>query len=263
MYYYGVNTFDNGFALLARPQSKIIPLKNHLIPTLSRTDAVARTAAQLKGKTVITTSFTDMEQGVYAATRRGNLRWGKDLKIINLPPDEGLAAFLAGQGDAYVGGIPQRTKALKEGMVEILTGSDLGPPPINGLVTTKTFATHHADTLHTILDVWFQIVNYTNTHIDEVAHEITTILNRESATDFTTEDFKRFWNNLEHYPASLKEVENDILSPQGKNYWKRRWDACVTYFLNVTRSITTPPDPEEVMLMPKVHEERKRRKQVR
>ena len=68
-----------------------------------------------------------MEQGVAAAATRGGLDFKRDVKVIYLEPDQGLAAFLNGTGDAYIGGIPQRTRAGKEGMVEMLTGIDLGP----------------------------------------------------------------------------------------------------------------------------------------
>ena len=72
-------------------------------------------------------------------------------KIINLNPDEGLASFLTGQGDAFIGGIPQRTRASKEGMIEMLTGADLGPAPINGMVTTKKYAQENPDILLKLL----------------------------------------------------------------------------------------------------------------
>ena len=137
IYWYGLNPFDNGFALMIRPNKKLKTLGEMMTSIPDKDAAVKATAAQLKGRTVVTTGRTDMEQGVAAAARRGGLDFRKDVKIIDLNPDEGLAAFLRGEGDAYIGGIPQRTRAAKEGMLEMLTGADIGPPPINGFVTTK------------------------------------------------------------------------------------------------------------------------------
>ena len=153
VYLYGFNTFDNGFALMIRPEGNIKPLSYFLEQGLSREEAIKMTAKQLLNKTVITTSNTDMEQGVAAAANRGNLDFTKDIKIINLNPDEGLAAFLTGSGDAYIGGIPQRTRAGKEGMIEMLTGVDLGPAPINGIVTTKQYYEKNKEKLLKILKV--------------------------------------------------------------------------------------------------------------
>jgi ABC-type nitrate/sulfonate/bicarbonate transport system substrate-binding protein len=254
VYYYGFNTFDNGFALMIRPKGTLKPLSYFLSLGLSRTEAIKKTAEQLKGKTVVTTSNTDMEQGVAAAAKRGNLDFKKDIKIINLNPDEGLAAFLTGQGDAYIGGIPQRTRATKEGNIEMLTGADLGPPPINGMVTTKTYAKNNEETLLKLLKVWFRIVQYIDANLDEGADVIVKILNQNSAANFTNEDFKRFWNKIEHYPPTPKAIEAEILSPTGRNYWRARWDDCNHYFYNIVKTIPQPVSPEGVFLMPSVQE---------
>lgn len=249
VYYYGFNTFDNGFALMIRPDSSLKPLNNFIDSGLSREEAIKSTAGQLQGKTVITTSNTDMEQGVAAAAKKGGLDFTEDLNIINLNPDEGLAAFLTGQGDAYIGGVPQRIRAAKEGMIEMLTGSDLGPPPINGMVTTKTYADANQETLNKLLKVWFRIIQYIDANLDEGAASIVKILNENSAANFTIEDFKSFWNKLEHYPPTPKAIQEDILSPTGDNYWKSRWDDTNDYFYNVVQTIPQPVEPEGVFLM--------------
>src|ERR1043166_1488824 len=259
IYYYGVNTFDNGFALLIRPDGKLKSLAEIEATTPDHATAVRLTAAQLKGKTVVTTGSTDMEQGVAAAARKGGLRFSKDsdtdVKIIDLPPDEGLAAFLAGSGDAYIGGIPQRTRATKEGMIEMLTGVDLGPAPINGLVTTRKFATDHPQELLKLLNAWFKIVNYVNANEDDAAKIIVAELNQRSAANFTVDDFKRFWQNYERYPLSHVEAERDIISPSGRDYWKNRWDDDNAYYYNTIHSIPKPVAPEEAFFMETVQAE--------
>jgi ABC-type nitrate/sulfonate/bicarbonate transport system substrate-binding protein len=248
VYFYGLNPFDNGFALMIRPHGKLKPLREIEGQVHDHALAVNLAAAQLKGKVVITTSRTDMEQGVAAAARRGGLNFSTDVKIIDFNPDEGLAAFLRGEGDAYIGGIPQRTRANKEGMIEMLTGADLGPPPINGLVTTKKYYLEHSEELLKLLHVWFRIVNDIDKN-DEGANIIVKKLNETSGAQFTLEDFRKFWNNYEHYPADAKEAENLILDPSGKNYWKSRWDDCNLYFFTITRTIPQAVDPTGVFVM--------------
>ncbi|WP_075343147.1 ABC transporter substrate-binding protein [Tenacibaculum agarivorans] len=257
IYLYGFNTFDNGFALMIRPNSELKPLTYFLEQGINRKEAIKLTAEQLKNKTVITTSNTDMEQGVAAATQRGLLSFEKDIKIINLNPDEGLAAFLSGEGDAYIGGIPQRTRATKEGMVEMLTGVDLGPAPINGIVSTKSFYNSNKDDVLKLLKVWFKIVNYTNDNMEEVAEIIVSKLNETSASNFTVDDFKIFWNNYEHYPATIEEIQNSILDSDGDNYWKSRWDDTNYYFNTVVKTIPKPVSPKDAFYMNKVQDELK------
>ena len=240
VYYYGNNTFDNGFALMIRPEGTLKPLGYFIKEGLDIEKAISETGKQLKGKTVITTSNTDMEQGVAALAKKGGLDFTKDVKIINLNPDDGLIAFLSGSGDAYIGGIPQRNKATDQGMVEMITGSNLGPAPINGIVTTKSFVDENEQALLKILKVWFKIVNYTNDNLDEVANAMTTELNTKTGSSVSTSDFKKFWNNYEHYPVSVDAVDKDIISAQGKNYWKLRWNDCNEYFYEIKKTIPKP-----------------------
>ena len=254
VYYYGFNTFDNGFALIIRPDGPMNPIAHYLQQGLPRADAVRRTAQQLKDRTVITTSNTDMEQGVAAAARRGGLDFNDDVKIINLNPDEGLAAFLTGEGDAYIGGIPQRTRATKEGMIEMLTGADLGPPPINGMVTTLSYMNENEEVLLKLLRVWFRIVRHIDSNTDDGAAVIVRILNENSAANFTVDDFKRFWNNYEHYPPDAQAIEDQILSPSGGNYWKARWDDTNTYFHDIVRVTPEPVQPADAFFMVAAHQ---------
>ncbi len=249
IYYYGFNTFDNGFAIMIRPDGKTKSLQYFLDHKQPLIEAIKNCAIQLKGKTVITTANTDMEQGVAAFSRKGGLNFMTDVKIIDLNPDEGLAAFLQGSGDAYIGGIPQRIKLGQQGMIEMITGSNLGPAPINGIVTTKQYAQENAENLSKILKVWFKIVQYTNSHLDEVATLMVTELNKNTAAGVTPEMFKTFWNNYEHYPCSIDSIDAEILSPTGKNYWKNRWDDCNYYFYNIKNTIPSPVNPDDAFYM--------------
>lgn len=254
IYVYGFNTFDNGFALMIRPDNKLKPLKYFIEKGLNREEAIKLTAQQLKGKKIITTGNTDMEQGVAAAANKGNLNFLKDIKIIDLSPDEGLAAFLRGEGDAYIGGIPQRTRAGKEGMIEMLSGIDLGPAPINGLVTTKSYYEKNKDVIAKLLKVWFKIVQYVDKNEEDGAKIIIDVLNKNSSANFTVDDFKKFWNNYEHYPSNLNEIEKDILAENGRNYWKARWDDCNNYFYSIKHVIPKPVDPKDAFYMIEMHE---------
>lgn len=253
VYAYGFNTFDDGFALMVRPNGPMKPLSMFLGSSVSREEAVRRTAAQLRGRTVITTSNTDMEQGVAAAARRGDLDFKRDVRVVNFPPADGLAAFMAGSGDAYIGGIPQRAFATRNGMVEMLTGADIGPPPINGFVTSQTFASTRRDDLLKMIRVWFRLVKFVNDSLDVAAAEMASELNAAGNSGFTADEFKSFWNKLEHYPSTPREVEDQILKPTGRNYWRARWDDCNYYFFNVTGRIAHVVEPAGVFIMPEVH----------
>ncbi len=134
-----------------------------------------------------------------------------------------------------------------------MTGLDLGPAPINGYVGTRDFWTRSPDVVVKLVEVWFRIVSYINENLDEGADVIVTALNRNAASGFTTDDFKAAWNKVEHFMANPTHVEQEILSPTGGNYWKKRWDDCNTYFHDIAQVIPNKVDPEDAFLMPSVH----------
>jgi hypothetical protein len=196
-----------------------------------------------------------MEQALAFAARRGGLAFKRDLKILDLSPDDGLAAFLAGKGDAYIGGLSQRIRAAKEGMVVMLGGTDLGPSPITGLVTTRRFARDNRETLLKLIKVWFRIVNYVNSNIDEGGAIIADELKSRSETPLALDEFKRLWNKVEHFPASAADVDADILNPDGRNYWKYRWISCNYYYVKIVESISEQVPPDNIFIMPEIHRE--------
>jgi len=246
------NTFDNGFAIMIRQKSGMKTAAQLERELGSPEKAALAAIRQLRGKSVITTSQTDMEQVVAYAVRAAGMELGKDVKVIDLEPDEGLSAFLHGSGDAYLGGIPQRTRALKQGSVELLSGPMLGPSEINGIVSTGKFAQAHEEAVLKLVRVMFKIVDYTNKNLDEVA---SIIVGQMKKSDFTVDDFKRFWNNYEHYVATPTEARQRILSPDSPTYWKRRWDDSNYYFLRINNQKSRIPmavDPSGVFLMPEI-----------
>ena len=250
IYYYGFNIFDAGAALMGKPEYK--SAEEFMKEGMDQKAAIKAAIEQIKGKTVVTTGNTDMEQAVLGAAYRNGLDYTKDFKIVDMNPDEGLAAFLAGTGDFYLGGIPQRTRATKEGYKPILIGAQLAPPPINGIVTTKDYAANNEETMLKLIKVWFRIVNYVQNNIDEAGGKVIMTLNQQTGANMTIDDFKTFWQNYEHYPLSAAQVQRDIIDPNGYAYWKARFDDCNWYFYTVKKSINAPVKAEDAIMLEEV-----------
>ncbi len=224
IYWYGFNPFDQGAALMGNPKSGLKTVKDFESQGMSHQDAVKATFSQLKGKTIVTTMATDMGKAVVQALQTAGLDWQKDVKIVDMDPDQGLAAFVSGTGDAFLGGIPQRTRATKEGMLVLASGPDLAPPPINGFVTTTEFATQNQDAMLRLQHVMFRIIRYCDANRDECGKFITDKLNSQTGATMTVDDFKAFWQNWEHYALNASDVQKLILDPSGYSYWKTTWD---------------------------------------
>jgi ABC-type nitrate/sulfonate/bicarbonate transport system substrate-binding protein len=236
IFWYPWNIFAKGAALMGRPNIGLKTVNDFEKEGMAHPDAVKATVQQLKAKTFVTTMGSDMGKAVVEATHNNGLD-RNDFKIIDMDPDQGLAAFISGTGDAYLGGIPQRTRLTKEGYLTLLTGPDVAPVPLNGWVTTKGFAEKNPGALLKLQHVMFKIIRYTNANQDEIAKFITDRLNSETGAKMTVEDFKKFWNDIEAYPKNPKEVQKDILAESGYAHWKRTWDNDNYYFVDVDKLI--------------------------
>jgi NitT/TauT family transport system substrate-binding protein len=240
LFWYPWNIFAQGAALMGRPNIGLKTAKDFERDGMSHPEAVKAAIQQLKSKTVLTTMGSDMGKAVVEAARSNGLA-REDFKIIDMDPDQGLAAFISGTGDAYLGGIPQRTRLIKEGFLTLVTGPDLAPVPLNGWTTTKEFAEKNQEALLKLQHVMFRIIRYTDANQDEIAKTITDRLNTETGAKMTIDDFKRFWNEIEVYPKNAAEVKTEMLDDNGFANWKRTWDNDNYYFVEVDKLI-----PEKV-----------------
>ncbi|CAN5327689.1 hypothetical protein BH09ACT1_BH09ACT1_20040 [soil metagenome] len=249
VYAYGWNPFTEGSALMVRPGD------NKTVDALEKTlgtHAKARTAAikALKGKTIVTTLSTDMGKQINDALDSVGMT-ASDVKFVDMDPDAGLAAFLSGTGDAYLGGIPQRAKALDEGMKIALAGPDLAAPPINGIVTTKQYVADDEPALLSFINVMQRIIRYCDAETKACGTTITDKLNSETAAGLTLAGFTSYWQKIELYAGSAKQTKAMILDEDGVAYWKTTWDSDNTYLVG-TKAIPAAVKSSSNFLMPKV-----------
>jgi NitT/TauT family transport system substrate-binding protein len=223
IYWYGWNPFTEGSALMGRAGIGLLTVDEQVAKGVPYAEARQKAFEQLKGRSIVTTMATDMGKQVVTALESVNLSQS-DAKIIDMNPDQGLAAFLSGTGDAYLGGIPQRTRATAEGMIVVASGPDLAPPPINGFVTTKTFAEKNQDAMLALMNVMFRIVRYCNENTADCGKIITGELNAQTGAQLTVDGFVGFWQVFENYAGNASEVQKAILAEDGYSYWKKTWD---------------------------------------
>ena len=245
IYWYGWNPFTEGAALIGSKDGDLKTVEQLRKQGLSEKEAVERAIKQLRGKTIVTTLSSDMGKAVNAALESVGMT-RDDVKLVDLNPDQGLAAFLAGKtGDAYLGGVPQRTKAVKEGFPVIASGPQLAPPPINGFVTTKSFADANEDQMLSLMNVMFKTIQHCNKNTDECADVIVGELNKTTGGGLTNADFTAFWQKIENYAANPQEVQEAILDPSGYAYWKKTWDGDNEYLVENEKAIPSPVSADD------------------
>lgn len=242
VYAYGYNPFVQGSALVGRPDAGLEPLADDLTGA-DREAAREETIRQLEGKTIVTTMATDMGKAIWLALDSVGLTLD-DVEIVDMDPDQGLAAFLTGTGDAYLGGIPQRARAVQEGYPVLLSGPDLAAPPINGLVTTRGYLEENEDTVLALAHVMHRIIRYCDAETEACGQTIVDRINEDTGGQLTVADFQDVWQNIELFSPDAATVQADILAEDGVAYWQRTWDGDNDYLVS-TGEIGAPVAAED------------------
>ncbi|MEU8633116.1 hypothetical protein AB0C38_13165 [Amycolatopsis sp. NPDC048633] len=238
-YLYPWDIFSNGFALMGRGDSGLKTFDDFVKEGKSPQDATAAVIEEIHGKSVITTLNNSRAQVIQTAIQRVGkpLDWAK---YIDLDPASGLTAYLRGDGDTYIAGIPQRQTLSDRGYKVLLAGTNLSPPPINGYITTKTFWNNNQDALLKLIHVTYEAIRYTNENLDQVAAYISKTYNKQTGSTLTVDNFKAYWQKLETYPVNAGETKAQIFTPGAVAYWKTTWDEDNKYFHDDIHSIPEP-----------------------
>lgn len=243
VYAYGFNPFTEGSALVARPGSNLTTYEDAVEKGQDEERARTEVIEQLRGKTVVTTNSTDMGKALDLALESVGMSTD-DVTVIDMDPDQGLAAFLSGTGDAYIGGAPQRARAVADGSPVLLAGPDLAPPPINGWVTTDSYLDDHEDKILKLTHVMHRIFRYCDAETEACGKIITDRLNKETGSQSGVKDFVDAWQKIELYAPNAAAVKKWVLDEDGVAYWKRTWDGDNDY-LTRTGALGSPVDPEK------------------
>jgi ABC-type nitrate/sulfonate/bicarbonate transport system substrate-binding protein len=220
-----------GYSIMARPGDGFKTYDEFVAEGMSREDALAAAAGQLKDKTIILpggASFTpvlDTALGYAGLTR-------DDVEIIDMDPVEGAAAFISGEADFYSDGLPQRFRLEQEGMINILTGPQLagGAMDLAGLGTTQAFLDAHPDAPVRLLRAWYKAMDFLQTNEAEALQIMSDWINEQSGAGFTPDDAKRFITDLVIMPPAEMAAEMFWNDPESPFYYKDRLQFVVDFF---------------------------------
>lgn len=236
VYLYPWDIFDQGAAMMVRPGTGLKTYAQLRSQGMSNDQAIRAVITELHGKTVVTTLGEDTGEDLIMALRRQGkpLSW---VHVINLSQDSGLATFLRGTGDAYIGGIPQRQTLVEHHYSTLIAGPALTAAPLNGFVTTRSYWQQNQQALLALMHVTFMAIRYTDAHTQQVASYVSKLYDQQTGATLTPADFVSFWQKLEHYPADAGQAQSDLLSPTGYAYWGKIWAQDNDYLHTVTKAI--------------------------
>lgn len=195
----------------------------------AREHRIAKVAAQLKGKKIGVTQGTELDQIVLAALKKAGLT-KEDVQMFHAAPEDSLAAFLAGNLDAFAAGLTERVEARRRGGTELLVTADVMRPVIDGIVTTESFAKQHPDIMTKLVDVWFQTIRFMEADLNKNSVHILKYLSTAASTRYSPEEYAIAWT-FNVFPKDRSEANSLFNDPSSPSYWKISWDANNEYLI--------------------------------
>ena len=166
-----------------------------------------------------------------------------DINFLYFADDQkAAAAFLAGEGDFYIGSLPQQKALLKEEGFINAGGTDiLGPAGLwfDTMMTTKEYLDRNKATSLNIMAVFFSAVNefYKDPHA--VAPIAAKYLSETTGSQYTTDDWLDMQLNYDFF-VTLEEARDGFYNPESPLYWR----IPVDYYLELLTIDGTLVNPE-------------------
>jgi hypothetical protein len=256
---YGVNLFDDGFALLNRGDVNtanifagptIIPVR-----TVAESDWAAQLYSYCKDNEYnFSIRYGPHEIPVLSSESDPARPTKPTIVVIDSSRREGVLtdpAQINKSQQFYFGSIPQRMRLTEDYKWKVLVRAMPPPYPINGFVGSKDIYSDHKDMLLRFLKVWFRIVNYLQPEIGAdgnpapAAHAASRIVERAFDRDLfdakvpkleikatqsgDPNEIVRAWQ-LEKFPTTPQGIERVILKQGGTEApWKSDAKRAIAY----------------------------------
>lgn len=219
---------------------------------LGKKAAITETMAQLKGSTIILTKGLGMDAALKKAAEEAGLTYPDDFELIDMSHFEGLAAFLGGSGDGYIGGIPQRLRAGKEGAKILFDESIYAESVLHcGLATRLGYIDANPEVPIKIQKIMFRILQYVERNPREALSYIVDEVNKRTAANMTYEELHAAWNEMEFFPSNARWAFTTAVSPEGAQYWRAGLEFRMNTYL-ADGTLKNPVDLTSVYHVPEV-----------
>jgi ABC-type nitrate/sulfonate/bicarbonate transport system substrate-binding protein len=151
----------------------------------------------------------------------------KDFQIINMNQEDIPPALFSGSIDIGMGGIPQRLAAIHQGYATLMDQSALPSTCVHaGFGASRAWVDKNFDLAVNFEAAMLETIAYVNAHPDESFPIISAALKEEGTTE-AVDDLKLVWNSMEFFADGKPWFGENVVSPNGRFYWKTRFDGVV------------------------------------
>lgn len=167
----------------------------------------------------------------------------KELRVVDIPFDEGLLAAEHGDLDVAAVGLTQLTEATKRGGRVLFNMDDIGFADITGFVCKRSTLAKKRRAIENVIRMWFDATAYVMADIDHNSAHSLGYLKRNAATRYTIEEYKKALSQ-EYFPTSLPQAEADMIRKEGKYNFRTLYEAAAD-FLEAEHVVSRRPSPPQ------------------
>ncbi len=146
-------------------------------------------------------------------------------------------------------GLTQLTEARRTGGHLVLSMDTINFADITGFITTEEKLKTHRDEIEKFIRMWFDCVDYVLADPKGHSEYTRAYLDRTAATKYNADEYATAISN-EFFPRSIAEMQQTILSKDGKFSLYRIHDTATAFLLQNKIATEAPPFPPILNLAP-------------
>jgi len=193
--------------------------------------------ARLRGYRIGAQKQSLYDMMIYSVAQRAGIL-PAELKVVDMPMNDGLLALQSGSLDITAGGLTQVSEARKRGGGLILSMEDAGFADITGFICLRSVLEKKRPQIEALIRVWFQSVDYVYGDMKTRSTESLAYLRKNAATKYTYEEYVEALSQ-EYLPRSLTELHDQMLAP-GSRFDFVRIGKSINGYLVANKIVATP-----------------------
>ncbi len=181
----------------------------------------------------------------------------QDVQMLNLPPGQGPAAFIRGEGDTFSGTLPDRVRLQEEGAEVLVDARDM--PFVeswlyDAWIARRDWVAKNEDTMMRLLGAWFRVSDALRTPERDKALEVMRRwVNKETGANFTIEQARWVFDQVSPEPT-LEEISQMFYDPKSQFNFEQELRRRIEFFTARGRLQPGAVSVESISLARQLHE---------
>ena len=219
-----------GFAFIVRREDGFYTYQS-LAEELPPEEARRESIAQMQGKTIVTIP-SSFEATIVATLSQAGLS-KEDVEIQSFSESSSASiAFIRGEGDIFVGGLPETVKLLTDENAKeyttLVRNEQMGPAGLwfSNFAVPEEFLRQDRETVMKLLAVWYRTVRYIRERPDEAMQPMVDHLAQETGGAMDLEQAKEQVPEFVYF-QTMEESKDTVFNSQSEAYWRKAADYMV------------------------------------